>query len=508
MSQHIDFKNHENLTYFLSHIVRQEGAMSLCAERLNDSEFDPQGELLIKLVWCIARDFYKQFRTLPVYDQVMMELRSRMQAQPFFTPDWVQRGQELVVRVFSFQLQPFQSNGEWFRQMLESFLWQRTVSIKARTAVEQGNFSRSMWDTISKDVQRSQISNAAEVTPFADPTGAMLGVTPRSPTGVPFLDSFLNGGTRPGELYGFLAPSGGGKTTLSNQLALGLGKRDRITAVFTYEQAPDNEYFVPVYAAATGIPRDRWELLRAGSPPQTILDEREMDLFKKACELIKKNIYWFDMSGGASQAGAGGVMEIDAKIRELNERFKGQLDENGQPRRVHAVIIDWFWPLVIRSYDNQTVARGVKAMDLRPYAQRVINEIKAMCQRHGVLGWLPHQANPAEAKKKRDLSFEDAAELKSFAWFMHGCWCLNKMDDTQTASIQFSKSRNTRASKAVLQLLGDLATFKEVTRVFDTTQRKFVEPGQINAVMGADGKSLVRQTYAGKPNTENAAGSF
>ena len=77
------------------------------------------------------------------------------------------------------------------------------------------------------------------------------------------------------------------------------------------------------------------------------------------------------------------------------------------------------------------------------------------------------------------MSFEDAAELKSFAWYMTGCLCLGKLDESKIGVVNFAKARNQETTRMVVQLRGVYATFiKPGNKVqYDPRMQKWSEAG-------------------------------
>jgi hypothetical protein len=372
--------------------------------------------------------------------------------------------------------------------ILGSFLFERQVGTKLLEHASKGSMPRHIWEEVKLLERGTSLDRAVEISPFSKSDGPLVGVKPRNPTGVTFLDNMLGGGTRKGEIYGFLAASGHGKTTFGNQIAISKAKDKKLTLFFSYEQPIDAEFLIPVYACATKIPRSVWESIRTPEETVKVLTPAQYAEYEHACNLIDTHLRYIDMSQSFH-----GPMEIDRKIVEVQERTGLQVD---------GIIVDWFWPMVSRAFGSMTGDRN-KKYDLRTFAQGLIDELKQIALTRNCWCWLNHQLNPEEAKKKRAMSFEDAAELKSFAWYLNGCLCLDKLDEVdKIGTIHFSKARNQPTSKCSVQLHGEIATFMPLNQdlVWDKRQNKHVAREKVNVIPRAEEpKSKLQQCYEGTP---------
>lgn len=478
------------LDAMLTHLVRCPEMLQAVAETdaLKVTDFDAQAEFAHKLIWSVVQKFWNEHRKLMPQQFLETELRHRLSLSSVHNQPHIQDSVfQLVYTVYNWQdLIP-----AYAFDILESFLHARRVSHFVVDAVEKYGTSipKPMWEELKNRDKNITFNSAAEVAPFASMDTMMVGIEPRDPTGVGFIDEFFNGGTRPGELYGFLAPSGGGKTTIANQLAVSIAKRDKLMVFFTYEQSLTTEYFVPVNATATHIARHRWESIGAGQKASEILTPEELIKAQTAVEKIRRNLIYVDMSKASGKKTGSGISDIERKIVEIQHRLG---------RSVHGIVVDWFWPFATRAYDSLQIEPG-KRVDMRIYAQGLINDLKMMSERNKLFTWLPHQLKPDEAKKKRDMEFEDAAELKSFAWYMNGCLCLGRLDEAYYGTLKFSKARNQRVSKRAVQMIGEIATFiaADGDLVYDSRQDRHVQKKDINAVPRGDGQ-VSRSDYAGK----------
>lgn len=489
------------LDLLLIHLLRSEKVLQAALTRVRPEHFTA-AEKVYAIIWSCTSDFYKQNKKLIQKDFLIAEVRRRLNDDPTFAyPGFIEAVTAVAEMADKF---PDIVEGYAF-ELLQEFVTIRQFGNKLREVASGGVVTPAIWDDLVNRFQNTTIDTAVEVSPFDISSMPKLGVRPRHPTGVSFLDTMLGGGVRMGELYGFLAPSGGGKTTLGNQLAVEVSQRNQLTVVMSYEQPVNGEYLIPVYACATKIPRAKWEQINEHVPIEAVLNPEEIKIFNSTRQMINNNLCFVDMSGlnanGTSFTGFGGVDEIRAKLDNI-QQTKG--------RKIDALIVDWFWPLVIRAYDRMNLSHG-KRIDSRVYAQSVVDSLRALCSQFDCWGWLNHQLNPAEAKKKRAMSFEDAAELKSFAWYLHGCFCLDKLtEEDQTGTIHFSKARNQKNSSRVVQLHGNVATFVDNgdDLVLDDKLGKYVSKSHFNAIPRPEATKLVSSTAKEFEGPKHRAASF
>jgi hypothetical protein len=86
------------------------------------------------------------------------------------------------------------------------------------------------------------------------------------------------------------------------------------------------------------------------------------------------------------------------------------------------------------------------------------------------------------------MDFEDAAELKSFAWYLDHCLCLTKLDDDGVGKMKASAARNSKSRiKRMVQLLGGMATFipRDTDMAVDRETGKYVDKDALHRMPGS-----------------------
>jgi hypothetical protein len=363
--------------------------------------------------------------------------------------------------------------------VLQSFLLQRRVGVYVRDLQESGGLTLDSIDELKELARSSIISEGRVVKPFGQ---LLLGATPRIPTNIRVLDTMMGGGVRVKDLYGFLAPSGGGKTTLANQLAVSCARQHRHMVYFSYEEEPNAEFLVGVYACAARVER---EVIEAAKRVEDLpADARQrIDVAQKE---LGPYLHYVDMSlQGNARGGDGGPAEIESNLRDFAA--------SGAPP--FGFVVDYFWIMAMRYLETRGSPKGRQIQE-RIFAQGLMDELKQIAGRQNCWGWINQQLAPAESTKKRDMKWQDASEFKSFAWNLNGCFAITVLDENGVGLLNYSKSRGTASNKQPVRLIGKLATFESLDDdiVYDQRQKKYVAREQVNAVAGDD----VRGNYEGR----------
>lgn len=457
-----------DIDILLAHLVRCRQVIMMACAKLQLTDFDEVNERGHQIIWEASSTFFKEHnRPIPLeYLNASIELKVKSHPA-FYDPNLQQAVYNLAYELFLIPEKDLVPG--YALNIMQSFLFQRRVLGPMVDLVEKNDLDQQQFDVITKARSDSIIGQGLVVSPF-DPSNNMLGATPRHPTGLVFVDKMLNGGPRPKEAYGFIAPSGGGKTTIGNQLAASYAGRAHRVLVCSYEEEVSNDYCIPLFACAARIKRDRLEHIK------TIDDftDEEKKRFRRAQDELSPYLRYVDLSGSKnSKSGRGGPPEIQAHISELaSAGFAPEM-----------VIIDWFLPMYMRYSATVPVAQGKKREE-RHFAGTVIDEIKRVAETSNCIIWLNHQIAAAEGMKKRIVNWNDAAEFKQFAWYLNGCFGLSALNPDGVGKLCLSKSRGTGTSHTVVRLEGEYATFvsAEGDMTYDSRSNDWVPKGKQNAV--------------------------
>ena len=472
-----------SLDTLLAHMVRSPEVFMQASTRILPECFDDGVELAHKLIWRATLEFHKDFNKLPPKDFIAAKISQYADGVPMLTdPNIYSAVQWTLHEIFKSppdkDLVP-----EAALKDLDVLNFERNAKSKMVSLFSSG---AATPENISAELRKHRsVSQAKVIEPFAIGLNDPFIIEPRIDIGVPFIVRLLGGGMRKHELYGFLAPSGGGKTTLSNQIAISYALKENHVFVFTYEQPPGNEYMIPVYACAGRVHRDKFNGISKLNdlPPE--------DVARLAPQLVKlkKYLHFVDMSGSrASGTGFGGPLEIAAELRRYS-------DQGIKPA---AFVIDWFWPMFLRWTNTAPSMAGRKNVEMRILAQETMEMLHQITFEYGCWAWVNQQLACAEAQRKGKHEHQTAAEFKSFSWYTDGCFTLNMLDEENSCgTLFFSKARNTKRSSITIQLEGEYATFIDPGQdmKYDPHQKKIVKAVEYNKVPTERVRSKTDENY-------------
>jgi len=459
-----DFRrpSENDVELLMCHLLRSQEVIQAALPVLKIDAFTPIVERKEQLLWAISSHYYVQYHA-PIPEQVLVsEIQKRTAGSTLFDNATVAEIYERVYKYFNIW-RDMPPCAQYIIDVLNAYLYFKHVYDELELHFKTGTSNPEMINSILERSKLVEVAAPLVVEPFAIDQSDNLELTPRFPTGVFFLDLMLDGGVRPGEAYGFIAPSGGGKTTFSNQLAIEYASRGNHVFVFTYEQPVNNDYLYPVRVCASRIPRDRMKSVK------TVNDftEAEKLKFYKAKELINRYLHFVDFSGCGDNpgAGAGGITEVERVI----ERYVRSGTKPG------AVIVDWFWPMVLRA--SPDLEEGAR----RAFAKNQILQFKQMMGKLKCWGWINQQLTSADAGRKKTPEWNAAAELKSFAEYLDFCFTLGMLVEGRGV-IKSSKARGAAVSSQPVILDGQLARFESSDMVQDPTTKRWVKKEDLNAI--------------------------
>ena len=218
----------------------------------------------------------------------------------------------------------------------------------------------------------------------------------RQHTGVLYIDHLLCGGTLPGELYGILAPTGGGKTTCGVTIAVEVARGGRRSALFACDDC-DSEIVPRIYTTAAGVPRaDARELITLNAAAAVFEQQvaPRMHVFNRADVL---------------QHYAGG----SKAIRHI---LQTQVDKG---QAVDVVVIDQLMSLV----GAHMTAAGLNAETRRDVAVQCLEDLRDIAQTMRCAIFITHTVDSKTCAQTSATmpKIGQAADVKSFENSLHGC---------------------------------------------------------------------------------------
>jgi hypothetical protein len=193
--------------------------------------------------------------------------------------------------------------------------------------------------------------------------------TPQS-LGIPWLDTMLAGGLADGEVFLFLGPTGGGKTTLSTQIAWSRAMQRSHTIYITYDEPLEGYINNRFYSLMTGVPRPDLEKRAIAEMPPDIQHR-----FQAWREAYGDFLHVYDGSG--AKYGNGGIEDIIRAAR----------CEIDQGRRPSLVIVDWVQCAVLKGMKQG----GGSAREIAGQMDDYARQFAAICQDQRIQGMLVQQ---------------------------------------------------------------------------------------------------------------------
>lgn len=447
MKSHIDA---DLLQLILIHLMRSLTVMRHAAGRLDPAHFYNTGlEVGYMQLYAVLLKYFKKYNTLPGKAVLLAELKSSLESERSMLSEvQAQSVYELVEIAFSDSFDDSDENtASWAIDQLTVFLTERVVLGNLRQGMDRGVETSELITKLQSDYASSCLSGAEAVDPFAIWDKEIVA---RKSTGVRWYDLLTGGGIYDsgGEVAGFLAGTGWGKTFAAIQLGVGLAKRDFPVLYCSYEQAIEgrmaHDITHRVVSCASGVKRSSLARGSAG------LTTEEMSAVRRASDKMNNRLSLLDMSGVHSGTGIGGVDELEAQLMKFSK--KGI--------HIKMVIVDWFGNMV-----DKMLAESNKNVDTRMtrfhYKQEIGKAIVLSAKYHTNF-LMMHQSNTIaqEGSCSRKPNQTDAEEARNFPQLMQFCFALGKPTKEQVSILSMVKARATSRGDVYVKLNGELSCFE------------------------------------------------
>jgi len=444
------------------------------------------------LAWRVVLQFYEEYDQLPSRELMFAEIDSALEDNPdLLTDEEVESLNAVVDLAFDdeYWAEDDKLKTTWGLKTLRRFLQERLAHAIREEVKSAGQVVVELGTYLEETRERSDVIDAigttSQATVFPDGWDAGGGVQKR-PTGLPFLDHFLNGGDVDGEVYGLMGPYGACKTTIAVNYAVSKAKQAAerkqspdwdgshgFSVLVTYE-ARMQEVRNRVLMFDAKIPRKSLEDMGPGGlatlSDSDHLKPYEKRRYKKAIKagrkvrgeqerakttmaMINEHLIVLDMTGhgeGNRGVGSGYVEEIARRIKwELRKR---KVDN----ATIDAVVIDYAGVmakrhLVTSDKDENHLRHLIGGAPLR--AKTLIADY------YDCPVWIMHQLDKKGNEKTAgaDMHYTLAAEAKNFAENLDFCFVVGALTPGGICVIHSTKHRRTRAMKQqVLRLYGEI----------------------------------------------------
>ena len=292
-------------------------------------------------------------------------------------------------------------------------------------------------------------------------------------TGVDFFDDLTEGGVRTRKLWGLLAPTGGGKTTISIQLLMSWVRQgpNHQALYASYEQPIEGDITERIVSLTIDKPRSLFR-----DKAYSDWDHDLQLLVKKRSELFSNRVVCSDYSGN-NAAGSDGIQNIKRTL-EKQGILKRLDDPTFDPAKEPPVfvLIDWLLPMVQRYMNKYSDGMLAVGNELRAVGASIMDEIKTFKNTYNVMVLITHQlaSAVADASPTKAASHTDSAEWKGFANLLDDCFTIGPRSKQDLCIMKASKARASGRNEVVLKLAGKYARFEDFSTEYAVVNGKFV----------------------------------
>lgn len=500
------------IEYLLQHLLRFPDLFRSSRELLQPQYFNRPGETIYRVIWMIACDQFNVSGELLTGNPLSTLTLSALQTSPTTSREDLQEADSFLRWVFEEQPAAY-----WNRRvaidLLHYFLMERGVQDTLTDTIQHadGHYLPqlpSVLQTVEQQIRRFDALRPVEIS-LVVPDDCEHVVVDKLPSGVPLVDSRMDGGSEPREVHVVIGATGVGKTLLGFQMICSMARLNHVQSqsspsarklfgIFSYEDSETNLRLRAQCAAASidarrlrQLPRD--QLTRTGN---TLDYERrlfpgmsveqipgEYDRLMAVRPWLNDHVCIFDFSGTPNpnrpsvMKGFGGVAEIRQTIDSvMHER----------QREFGAIVIDWAGSAV----KNYLIAKNLdvdskQATALATYVDEVRCQIAA---EFGCPVWIMHQLAGKYCQRSPAVMphHSEADHCKSFANYAYYAFVIGTKDqETSTCLFGATKTRRGEGSApVVLKIDGNLGRVVEADAQYtvDPTTRRIVARRDLDAV--------------------------
>lgn len=458
-----------------AHLCRDAEVAEKALMLLREDDFFDDSEVVYQVLLVVLQEHWKRSHKTIGHKLLVVELETALTGSDTLLGDEIDDLFELVDDIYSMDDKDIDK--AWALEKIELFLQERRIrpALEETDAILPGKLSEHL-KKLEEERNRISMSSGRSLSIFS-PESARLKQVPRKPTGAAWFDTLMGGGLAQGkEVLGMMAPPGGGKTMGAVQIASELAMSREHVLIFSYETEFEPEYSTRFYSYMGNIPRDR---INGRS-----LDELNPNDRKRLDEVLREYgefLHPMDMVGQAGELGAGnGLMDVQSALRRLRSRGI----------RPALVIIDQLLPMV----DRYIAKIGEKQDNRRTIIQNTTYDAVGLCSDFETNLLFLHQLDTKAMVKhySHRPSFGDAAECKSFAYWLNFCIAFGTRDDKGCMWATSSKARGAAPQDIIVQMNGEHNRIDYTEDRFTLEGRDFIDTFQDEGVVPSESKTKRR----------------
>lgn len=443
----------------VAHFVRDASVLSAALPRIKESHFDGQAEQECLTYWRICSKFFKEFGqiiTSQILCDKLIAFWEEVQASEYVRNSYI----ALQQAIDETELAP-----AYALSVLDKFSQERGCLVPLHRALAEGRPIEELRQIVNVP---HGVSSAKLFDPFAD--ACLQRGAPARATGMTIIDKMLGGGVFPDTLIAGVGPSGTGKTTILNQLAICEARQRNLAVVFQYEQRINDQYLAGLLACATGIHRNKF----MGFDFETRLLPEEREKYERAREMLGRRLVVVEMSG--DDQASGSVDEVKNKLKEVEDKYGVAVSMIG---------LDWLGCIMERHFATMNFRSDTEA---RQSVNKWIGGIKTLIGDMKCYAVIMHQSS-MDAVIHKNTGIACGAEFRSlnnrFDVFM--AWTVP--DKNGVSSFEVAKNRYSNTGKYHIKLIGAQARFELIDRelVWSKSTKEYLSRGDATRVPESGG---------------------
>jgi hypothetical protein len=425
-------------------LLRHEELLKTAMSKVNGYQlFDNYTDPDCALIWSVVTDCYRACKGMPTPVMMKQELDTRLKFLRMLNPETVNSVMDTVLGIEDKQL-TMPSGTLYLETALGEMMkveWTKRLS---------GAGGIDDMKKLASSIHRDAASLSAGSIPIDDfplfsPHKHII-FKKRIPLGLHFWDEIAGGGIAEDEVFGFIGPTGGGKTVFAVSVFTARIMRMQHVNLYQYEQLLGGDIMERICTKLTGYPISTFR--------NKAWDDVDINARIKYCEEAAKWGQYAHVTSFAEPGkGSGGAEEI---ITHCEKCIK-------DGRKPSLIIVDWLGAMI----ERYAAEHNVNADNAyRKLGTQFIDEIKMYCQSRGISGLIFHQTRTEEARAnpRYEPKATDAHEFRSFGNKLDAVYCLGTLNPNNCVGwFLGDKNRRGARSKALIRLDGENQTFEDAS---------------------------------------------